>query len=317
MTEILFTAPAPAIEKRLEGRFTLHRLWEASDREDFLAQLGPRITGMVATSKGGPFDEDFLNHLPNLQIISSFGVGYDHLDIPAIAARRLIATNTPGVLTEEVADLTLGLLLATIRQIPAAERHLREGLWLKGSFPLSPSLRGRRVGILGLGDIGLAVARRLEGFGVEIDYHTRHKRDVPYAWHESPVTLAAAVDVLVVLTPGGDATRHLVGTEVLTELGPDGILINVSRGSVVDTEALIEALQNGTILSAGLDVFEDEPNVPQALLDQPGVVLLPHIGSASTITREAMAQLVADNLVSWFENGQPLTPVIETRPFLR
>jgi lactate dehydrogenase-like 2-hydroxyacid dehydrogenase len=140
---------------------------------------------------------------------------------------------------------------------------------------------------------------------------------VPYAWHESPVTLAAAVDVLVVLTPGGDATRHLVGSEVLTELGPDGILINVARGSVVDTEALIEALQNGTILSAGLDVFEDEPNVPQALLDQPGVVLLPHIGSASTITREAMAQLVADNLVSWFETGQPLTPVIETRPFLR
>lgn len=317
MTDILFTAPTPLVEKRLEGRFTLHRLWEARDREAFLAQVGPKITGMVATQKGGLLDDELLQHLPNLQIIASFGVGYDHLDIPAIAARRLIATNTPDVLTDEVADLTLGLLLATIRQIPAAERHLREGLWLKGGFPFSPSLRGRRVGILGLGDIGMAVARRLEGFGVEIDYHTRHKRDVPYAWHESPVTLAAAVDVLVVLTPGGDATRHLVGTEVLTELGPDGILINVARGSVVDTEALIEALQNGTILSAGLDVFEDEPNVPQALLDLPGLVLLPHIGSASTITREAMGQLVADNLVSWFETGQPLTPVVETRPFLK
>lgn len=317
MTQILLTAPTPLVEKRLEGRFTLHRLYQAPDKAAFLAEVGPQITGMVATQSGGLLGEELLQHLPNLQIIASFGVGYDHLDIPAIAERRLIATNTPDVLTEEVADLTLGLLLATIRQIPAAERHLREGKWLKGGFPFSPSLRGRRVGILGLGDIGLAVARRLDGFAVEIDYHTRHKRDVPYTYHESPVSLAGAVDVLVVLTPGGDATRHLVGTDVLTALGPDGILINVARGSVVDTEALIEALQNGTILSAGLDVFEDEPRVPQALLDLPGLVLLPHIGSASVITREAMAQLVADNLVSWFETGKPVTPVVETRAFLR
>lgn len=172
------------------------------------------------------------------------------------------------------------------------------------------------MGILGLGDIGLATAKRLEAFGVEIAYHTRTPRDLPYAYYESPVALATTVDVLIVLTPGGDATRHLVDTAVLTALGPDGVLINVARGSVVDTEALIEALANGTILTAGLDVFEDEPRVPQALIDMPHVVLLPHIGSASVVTRAAMGQLVVDNLVSWFDTGKPLTPIAETRGFL-
>lgn len=316
MTDILLTAPMPAVERGLESRFTLHRLWQAENREAFLAEVGPRIAGLAISSSGGRLDDSLLAHLPALQIVSSFGVGYDHVDLPSVTARRLIVTNTPGVLTEEVADLTLGLLLATLRQIPAAERHVRAGLWPKGGFPLSPSLRGRKVGILGLGDIGLATARRLEAFGVEVAYHTRTPRDLPYAYYESPVALATAVDVLIVLTPGGDATRHLVDTAVLTALGPDGVLINVARGSVVDTEALIEALQNGTILTAGLDVFEDEPRVPQALIDMPHVLLLPHVGSASVVTRAAMGQLVVDNLVSWFETGKPVTPIAETRGFL-
>lgn len=315
MTDLLVTAPMPDVERALESRFTLHRLWQAPDRTAFLTDIGPQITGLALG--GVRLDEDLLAHLPNLQIVSSFGVGYDHVDIPAVTARRLIVTNTPGVLTDEVADLTVGLLLATLRQIPAGDRHVRGGLWGQRPFPHSPSLRGRSVGILGLGDIGLATARRLEAFGVEIAYHARHAKDVPYAYYDSPVALAQAVDVLIVLTPGGPATQHLVGAPVLTALGPDGVLINVARGSVVDTEALIDALQNGSILSAGLDVFEDEPRVPQALIDMPHVVLLPHIGSASVVTRAAMSQLVADNLFSWFDTGAPLTPIAETRPFLR
>ena len=316
MTDILITAPMPDVERALDARFTLHRLWQAPDRAAFLAQVGPAIAGLAVSSSGGPLGDDLLGHLPNLQIAASFGVGYDHVDLHAITARRLVVTNTPGVLTDEVADLTLGLLLATLRQIPAGDRHVRGGLWGQQPFPLSPSLRGRTVGILGLGDIGLATARRLEGFGVEIAYHARHAKPVPYAYYESPVALAQAVDVLIVLTPGGDATRHLVGAAVLTALGPDGVLINVARGSVVDTEALIEALQNGTILSAGLDVVEHEPRVPQALIDMPQVVVLPHVGSASVRTRAAMSALVVDNLVSWFDTGKPLTPIAESQPFL-
>lgn len=314
--EILVTAPMPDVERALAPRFTLHRLYQAPDREAFLADVGPRIAGVAVSSSGGPFGEEVLRHLPNVQITASFGVGYDHIDIPAVTERRLIVTNTPGVLTEEVADLTVGLLLATLRQIPAAERHVREGLWTQRSFPLSASLRGRTVGILGLGDIGLATARRLAAFDVGIAYHARHRKDVPYAYYDSPVALASAVDVLIVLTPGGPATQHLVGAPVLTALGPDGVLINVARGSVVDTEALVDALRNGTILSAGLDVFEDEPRVPQALIDMPHVVLLPHIGSASVVTRAAMSGLVADNLLAWFDTGKPLTPIVESRPFL-
>lgn len=316
MQEILVTNPMPAVERGLAPHFILHRLWETQDRDAFLADIGPRITGLAVSHSAGRVSEDLLRHFPALRIIASFGVGYDHVDLPAVTARRLVVTNTPGVLTEEVADLTLGLLLATLRQIPAAERHVRAGLWGRQPFPLSPSLRGRKVGILGLGDIGLATARRLEGFGVEIAYHTRRRRDVPYEWHDSPVALAQAVDVLIVLTPGGDATRHLVDTAVLTALGPDGVLINVARGSVVDTQALVEALRDGTILTAGLDVVEGEPQVPPALLEMEHVVLLPHVGSASAVTREAMAKLVVDNLVSWQESGQPLTPIPETRAFL-
>jgi lactate dehydrogenase-like 2-hydroxyacid dehydrogenase len=315
MNEILITNPMPDVERGLAPHFTLHRLWQAPDRDAFLAEVGPRITGLAVSHSGGRVDEDLLRHFPALRIVASFGVGYDHIDLPAVTARRLLVTNTPGVLTEEVADLTVGLLLATLRQIPAGERHVRAGLWGKQPFPLSPSLRGRKVGILGLGDIGLATARRLEGFGLEIAYHTRRPRDVPYTWHESPVALAQAVDVLIVLTPGGDATRHLVDTAVLTALGPDGVLINVARGSVVDTQALIEALQDGTILTAGLDVVEGEPQVPQALLDMEHVVLLPHVGSASVVTRAAMSQLVVDNLVNWQVSGEPLTPIPETRAF--
>jgi lactate dehydrogenase-like 2-hydroxyacid dehydrogenase len=303
----------PLIMEQLDGRFTLDRLWEAPDREAFLREVGPQIRGLASGPGHGRLDATLLDHLPNLEIVASFGVGYDHVDAAEAARRGIIVTNTPDVLNDEVADLAIGLLLATIRQIPQADRYLRAGQWLDKPFPLTATLRGRKVGILGLGRIGKAIAQRIEAFGVEVHYHSRNRQEgVAYAYHPTLVGLAQACDVLIVITPGGQGTRHMVNAEVLAALGPNGILINVARGSVVDEKALVEALRNRTILSAGLDVFADEPRVPQELIDIEHAVLLPHVGSASVHTRNAMGQLVVDNLVAWFEGRGPLTPVAET-----
>ncbi|HWK35677.1 2-hydroxyacid dehydrogenase [Sphingomonas sp.] len=315
---ILMTAPlAPPFIAALEQRFAVHRLWEQDDPDAFLATVGATIRSATTSTLFGRFDAAILDRLPNLEIVASFGVGYDNIDVAAAVAHGVVATNTPGVLDDEVADLAVGLLLATLRRIPQADRFLRAGAWANGNFPLSPTLRGRRVGILGLGNIGKAVARRLEGFGVAIAYHGRSPQpDLPYDYHPSPIGLAKAVDTLIVIVPGGDGTRHLVDASVLAALGADGVLINVSRGSVVDETALIGALESRTILAAGLDVYEHEPAVPDALIALPNTVLLPHIGSASEHTRHAMGQLVIDNIVAWFETGRPLTPIPETRHLL-
>ncbi|KTT68874.1 dehydrogenase [Sphingomonas endophytica] len=306
-------APLPAAAiAALDGRVRLHRLWEQDDPAAYLARIAPRVRGL-AGKPAGRVDAALFDRLPALEIVANFGVGYDAVDAVAAAARGIVVTNTPGVLDEEVADLAVGLLLATIRRLPQADRYVRDGKWPHAPFPLSPTLRGRRAGILGLGAIGTAVARRLEAFGLSIAYHGRHRQDgVDYAYHDTPAALAAACDVLIATVPGGAGTRHLVDAGVLAALGADGVFINVARGSVVDQAALIAALQGGTILAAGLDVFDDEPQVPDALIALPNTVLLPHIGSASTQTRAAMGQLVADNLIAWFEQGRPLTPVPET-----
>jgi lactate dehydrogenase-like 2-hydroxyacid dehydrogenase len=310
---ILMTTPMhPIVAQSLEPAFKLHRLWLQEDKQAFLQEFGPAMHGLVTSTLYGRVDHKLLDHLPALEIISSFGVGYDNVDVGLAAQKGVVVTNTPGVLDDEVADFTLGLLLATLRQIPQAECHLREGRWLNGAFPLSPTLRGRKIGIVGLGNIGKAVARRLEGFGVSIAYHgRREQKDVPYPFYPDLIAMAKACDVLIVIVPGGNATRHMINRQVLQALGPTGVLINVARGSVVDEQALIAALQAGEILTAGLDVFEHEPQVPQALLDMPQLVLLPHIGSASHHTRQAMGQLVADNLISWFDQGHAITPVPE------
>lgn len=226
-----------------------------------------------------------------------------------------MVTNTPDVLTEEVADTAVGLLINTIRELPRAEAWLRAGRWVAdGPYPLTPmTLRGRRVGIFGMGRIGLAIARRLEAFGLPIAYHNRSKVEgVSYAYHASLAELAANVDTLVSVAPSTAATDKAVNADVLAALGPDGVFVNIGRGGTVDQPALIEALGSGTIGAAGLDVFADEPDVPQALIDLPNACLLPHVGSATVHTRKAMADLVADNLVSWFEKGRALTPVPET-----
>lgn len=315
MTQVSVLMPnqmPPHVVEGLEGQFTLHKGWTAPDFDRLLAEIGPTIRG-VALGGHRRVDAAFLDQLPKVEIVSSFGVGYDYIDAKEAARRGVIVTNTPDVLTDEVADLTIGLLIATIRQLPHVDRYLRAGRWLEQAYPLTPTLRGRKIGILGLGRIGRAVARRLEGFDVHISYHGRNQQpDVPYAYYPSLVELASAVDVLISVAPGGAETNNIVNAEVFRALGPDGVFINVGRGSVVDEQALIEALRSKTIWSAGLDVFADEPRVPPELIAMDHVVLLPHVGSASVETRRAMGQLVVDNLVSWFSGRGPLTPVAET-----
>jgi lactate dehydrogenase-like 2-hydroxyacid dehydrogenase len=227
-----------------------------------------------------------------------------------------VVTNTPDVLTEEVADTTLGLLIMTVRELGAAERYLRAGKWgANGPYRLSATLRDRRVGIAGLGRIGLAVARRLDALGVPVVYHARHPRaGAPYPYFADLHAMAVDIDTLISILPGGDATRNAINARILKALGANGVLINIGRGTTVDEPALIAALKSGTIRAAGLDVFAREPNVPAELIAMDNVVLLPHVGSASVYTRAAMGQLMLDNLTSWFDKGQPLTPVPET-PF--
>lgn len=313
--DVLLTGTVvPSAAEALAGAFSVHRLAEIADRKAWLARDGARIRAIAATN-GLPVPAELIDALPALEIIAGFGVGYDNIDVAAAARRSIVVTNTPDVLTDEVADLAVGLLLAAIRQIPQADRYLRAGQWPQRPFPFTATLRGRAIGIFGLGRIGLAIAHRLAAFGVDILYHNRNPRaDVPFRYVATLTDLAAQADVLVVATPGGPGTHHAVSAGVLKALGPQGILINIGRGSIVDETALIGALERGDILTAGLDVFENEPQVPQALAAIERAVLLPHVGSASTHTRDAMGQLMLDNLHSWFAGKGPLTPVPET-PF--
>ncbi len=307
-------AMSPKVMAALDAAFTVHRGFEAADRDALIASLGDHVRG-IAAGLATPVDRALMDRLPKLEIVSAFGVGYDPVDVKTAAERGIIVTNTPDVLTEEVADTGIGLLLMTVREFSSAERYLRDGRWTKeGPYRLTPmTLRNRTVGIVGLGRIGLAIARRLDAMLVPVVYHNRSPRtDVKYRHYPDLRQMAAEVDTLIVVLPGGAGTRNAIDAEVLKALGPDGILINIGRGSVVDEPALIEALQKGTIFAAGLDVFAREPQVPAELLALPNAVLLPHVASASVPTRDAMGQLVVDNLTSWFSRGKPITPVAET-----
>ncbi len=297
--------------KRLEQVFRVVRI-DRADPALVPDELARDARGMAVMTAA---DAAFIDALPRLEIIANFGVGYDRVDAKHAGAKGVMVTNTPDVLTEEVADTAIGLLLNTLRELPKAEAWLRDGRWEKeGAYPLTRmTLRGRRVGIFGMGRIGRAIARRLEAFGLPIAYHNRRPIEgVPYEYHPTLVGLAEAVDTLVSVAPGGAATERAVDAKVLAALGPNGVFVNIGRGSTVDESALVAALASGTIRAAGLDVFENEPHVPQGLIDLPNACLLPHVGSASVHTRQAMADLVVDNLITWFSEGRALTPVVET-----
>jgi lactate dehydrogenase-like 2-hydroxyacid dehydrogenase len=311
---LLIGPPKPVIVNGLSGAFNLVKFSDAKDRDKFFAENAPRVRGMAVAATEERVDGAFMTRFPRLEIVSSFGVGYDHVDATWAGAHGITVTNTPDVLTEEVADTALGLLLCTAREFPQAERYLRAGKWLKKNYPLSKAtLRDRTVGMVGMGRIGQAIARRLAAMQVPVVYHSRRPAaGVPYRHYPKLIDMARDVDVLMVITPGGAETKNLINAEVLAALGRDGILINMSRGSVVDEAALIKALQKKTILSAGLDVFAREPEVPAELLAMDHVVLFPHLGSASVATRDKMDQLVVDNLLAWAAGKSPLTPVPET-----
>ncbi len=315
--EVLLVGPLkPVVVDGLESVCTLHKLAAAEEPDAFMADhAGVRAIACSATTERIP--GSLMARFPKLQIVASFGVGYDHMDAKWAAAHGVILTNTPGVLTEEVADTALGLLLCTAREFPQAERYLRAGKWPQGGdYQLSrASLRNRTVGMVGMGAIGRAIARRLEAMKVPVVYHTRQKRaDLAYRYYANLRDMARDVDILLAIVPGGAATRNMINAEVLDALGPDGILINMARGSVVDEPALIKALQEKHILAAGLDVYAREPEVPPELIAMDNVVLFPHLGSASVFTRERMDQLMVDNILAWAAGKPPLTPVAET-PF--
>jgi lactate dehydrogenase-like 2-hydroxyacid dehydrogenase len=313
--EVLLIGPLRPVLAKGFADFAVHKLGDAADRNTLPAALAS-VRAMAVSAPVQSVDDALFAALPKLQIISSFGVGYDHIDANAAAKRGIVVTHTPDVLTEEVADTAIGLLLNTVRELPQSERYLRAGKWPEGNFPLSrATLRDRTVGMVGLGRIGVAIARRLEAFGVPVVYHTRQPRpELGYRHYPRLLDMAHDVDTLIVIVPGGAATKNMIDAEVLDALGPNGIVINVARGSVIDEPALIAALRERKILAAGLDVFAAEPHVPEELLAMDNVVLLPHVGSASEFTRAKMDQLLVDNIRAWAADKPPLTPVPET-PF--
>ena len=298
--------------------FEVYGLHEVADREALFAKAGADICALCTGSHTGVrTDAAMLDRMPNLKIIGNFGVGYDTVDIAEAARRGIVITNTPEVLTEEVADTAIGLLLGTLREFYGAEKWLREGRWpTHGDYPLTAaSLRDRSIGIMGMGRIGQAIGRRLEAFDRPISYWARNRQEaVAYRYYSELIAMARAVDTLIAILPGGPATNNLINAPVLEALGPRGVFINVARGSVVDEAALIEALKRRTILRAGLDVFVGEPNINPAFFALDNVTLVPHIGSASIHTRSRMGQLVVDNLLAFAAGQPPVTPVPET-PF--
>lgn len=310
MPDLLLIGPAtePMIE-RMKTAFTVHD-WSGLDMA-WLAKNGDRITH-VATNGHDGVKPEIMDALPNLQMISCYGVGYDAIDTIKSRERGIVVTHTPHVLNAEVATTAVLLILACYRELLRDDAHVRSGAWeAKGNAPLTRSADNQTIGILGLGRIGQCIADKLAPWNPVILYHTRSKKDVPYTYYADLTAMARDSDILICITPGGPATEKLVNAEVLDALGPQGTLINVSRGSVVDEEELIRALQSGRLGWAGLDVFDREPHVPQALRDLSNVVLLPHVGSATKETRTAMGNLTVDNLLQHLGDGTVLSPVPE------
>ncbi|CAA3015199.1 hydroxyphenylpyruvate reductase [Olea europaea subsp. europaea] len=308
---VLMTCPMNSyLEQELDNRFKLLKLWTHPKRQDLLKQHSESIRAVVGNATAGA-DAEMIEALPKLEIISSFSVGLDKIDLIKCKEKGIRVTNTPDVLTEDVADLAIGLMLSVCRRICECDKYVRKGLWKLGDFKLTTKFSGKTIGIIGLGRIGLAIAKRAEAFGCPISYHSRsEKPNTNYKYYASVMDLALNCDILVVACALTPETHHIVNREVIDALGPKGILINVGRGPHVDEPELVLALMEGRLGGAGLDVFEKEPEVPHQLFDLDNVVLLPHVGSGTIETRKAMADLVIGNLEAHFTKKPLLTPMV-------
>ena len=309
--QVLQLGPYPDWDQGpLDQAFEIHRYFEAADKAAFMAQVGPRIQAIATKGELGA-KADMIAACPNLKLISVYGVGYDAVDLVAARARGIHVTNTPDVLNDDCADLAVAMMLCHSRGMVGAETWARDGSWVaKGGYPLQRRVWGQRAGILGMGRIGAAVARRLEGFGMDIAYSARSAKDAPYNFIPDPVALAARSDFLFVTALANAETRHIVSAEVLRALGPSGMLINISRAGNIDELALLEALETGTLGAAALDVFEGEPALNPRFLALNNVLLQPHHASGTYETRAAMGKLMRDNLLAYFADQPLLTPVI-------
>ncbi len=293
----------------LEEGFEVIRLWESHRPDEVIVERSRDIQGILSTYNSGGVSARLIDALPNLEIIAQFGVGYDNIDLAAAHMRGIVVTNTPDVLTDDTADVAIFLMLNVLRRAVEADMFVRVGRWQSGGMPLSTSISGKTVGIVGLGQIGRAIAQRAEAFNTRIIYYGRSKKDVPYTYYNDLIACARDADILILACAGGAQTHHLINHDVLEALGPRGFLVNIARGSVVNEEDLLIALRNKTIAGAGLDVFANEPYVPEEMIKMDNVVLSPHVGSATHETRAKMGELVINNFVAHFEGNPLITPV--------
>nr|XP_043624456.1 glyoxylate/hydroxypyruvate/pyruvate reductase 2KGR-like [Erigeron canadensis] len=308
---VLMTYPMSSyLEQQLDTRFNLFRLWTIQNKPDFFKHNSASIRAVVGDTNIGA-DRQLIDSLPGVEIVSSFSVGLDKIDLGYCKEKGIRVTNTPDVLTDDVADIAIGLILATLRRICESDRYVKAGFWKKGDFKLTTKFTGKKVGIIGLGRIGTAIAKRAESFNCSISYHSRsEKPEFKYKYFPSVVELASNCDILVVACSLTEETRHIVNCDVIDALGPEGVLVNIGRGGHVDEPELVSALVEGRLGGAGLDVFEHEPEVPEELFGLDNVVVLPHVGSDTVETGKAMADLVVGNLEAHFNKKPLLTPVV-------
>ena len=292
-----------------DKNFNTYKLWMQNNEDEYLSEIKEEVDA-IAVMGGYKITPSLMKSMPNLKIIACYGVGYDAIDINHAKSLGIKVTNTPEVLNDEVADTAIALMLCVYKQIISADNFARANYWVNGEFPLTKKFTGTKLGIVGMGRIGKAIAKRAEAFDCEISYHSRNKKDVKYKYHKDLNELAKEVDTLCIITPGGKETEKLINKEVLDNLGKNGVLINVARGSVIDQDELVNCLENKSILAAGLDVYTNEPNIPEKLISLKNTVLLPHIASGTVETRNAMGQLVFDNIKNYFENKPLISKVV-------
>ena len=292
-----------------DNNFNTHKLWLQNDEDKYISEIQEKVDA-IAVMGGYKITPELMKSMTNLKVIACYGVGYDAIDIDYAKSIGIKVTNTPEVLNDEVADTAIALMLCVYKQIVDADNFARNNSWVNGDFPLSKKFSGSKLGIVGMGRIGKAIAKRAEAFDCLISYHSRNKKDVKYKFYDNVNELAKDVDTLCIITPGGKETEKLINQKVLKNLGTNGVLINVARGSVVDQDELIYCLKNNIILAAGLDVYVNEPNIPKELINLKNTVLLPHIASGTVETRNAMGQLVYDNIKNYFEDKPLISPVV-------